>query len=497
MSTAHLDERSVRVQRVEQLRAQGIDPYPAKSHRSMTIGEAIANFDALAEKAKPLTLSGRIRLLRRQGGLSFARIEDESGMIQFMISKKGIGEESYKNVALLDVADFIEAEGVLMTSKTGEKTLLASSWRLLSKALLPLPDKWHGLKNEEERYRRRYVDLIVNPEVKTFFRMRSRFIAAIRSFMTNQGFMEVETPVLEHIPGGTEAEPFITHHNTLDIDLYLRISLELHLKRLIVGGFDKVFEIGKVFRNEGMSTQHLQEFTEMEFYWAFADNEQLMKLVQQFYQTIIKETFGTLQITCRDVVLDFSGEWKRFDYLSLVKEHAGIDLNEIKDVAALKKAIKAKKIDLKIPAGSSLGSVIDQLYKKTVRPKLIQPCFLVNHPVAISPLAKRQEQNPNLVQRHQVLIMGSEIGNGWSELNDPIDQRGRFEEQMRLRDAGDKEAHMIDEDFLQALEHGMPPTAGWGIGIDRLLMVLANLPSIRDTVFFPTMRPRADESKDE
>ncbi len=488
--TEHQDERSVRVQRLDAVRAAGMDPYPAHCNRTMTIGAAVADFDTLSAKATPATLAGRIRLLRRQGGLSFARIEDESGMIQFMLTKKGLGEEAYKQFSMVDVADFIEATGVLMTSKTGEKTLQATSWRLLSKALLPLPDKWHGLKNEEERYRHRYVDLIVNPEVKSFFRTRSKFITAIRQFMAKEGFMEVETPVLEHVPGGTEAEPFVTHHNTLDIDLFLRISLELHLKRLIVGGYDKVFEIGKVFRNEGMSTQHLQEFTEMEFYWAFADNEQLMALVQSFYQTVIEQTFGSLSIKCRDQQLDFSGNWPRYDYLTLLNEHAGIDLNNVTDAAALTKAIKAKKIDLTIPKGSSYGSIIDQVYKKTVRPKLIQPCFLVNHPVAISPLAKRQEKNPNLVQRHQVLIMGAEIGNGWSELNDPLDQRSRFEEQMKLREAGDKEAHMIDEDYLQALEHGLPPTAGWGIGIDRLLMVLADLPSIRDTVFFPTMRPK-------
>jgi lysyl-tRNA synthetase class 2 len=295
---------------------------------------------------------------------------------------------------------------------------------------------------------------------------------------------------LEHIPGGTEAEPFTTHHNTLDIDLYLRISLELHLKRLIVGGFDKIFEIGKVFRNEGMSTQHLQEFNEMEFYWAYADNEKLMGFVQSFYQSVIQDTFGTLSITCRDEQLNFGGEWKRYDYLSLLKEHASIDLTKATDAASLTKAVKANKIDIVIKPGSSHGSIIDQVYKKTVRPKLIQPCFLVNHPVAISPLAKRQTDKPHLVQRHQVLIMGAEVGNGWSELNDPLDQRSRFEEQMALRESGDKEAHMIDEDFLLALEHGMPPTAGWGIGIDRLLMILANLPSVRDTVFFPTMRPK-------
>lgn len=487
------DERDVRIGRLQTIKEQGIDPYPAVSNRDRSIADAIHAFEALAEKKQLVTLAGRIRLLRRQGSLAFARIEDETGVIQFMFSKRDMDAAQFNVLKLLDVADFLEATGTLITSKTGEKTLLASTCRLLSKAIRPLPDKWHGLKNEEERYRHRYVDLIVNPDVREFFKLRSRFIASIRSFMSGEGFMEVETPVLEHVPGGTEAEPFVTHHNTLDIDLYLRISLELHLKRLIVGGFEKIFEIGKVFRNEGMSTQHLQEFTEMEFYWAYADNDQLMRFVQRFYQHIIQQSFGTLSVKCRDQVLDFSGEWKRQDYLALFKKHAGIDLNSIETADDLRQAVKKQKIDIDIPPGSSLGSIIDQVYKKTVRPKLIQPCFLTNHPVAISPLAKRQEKNPRLVQRHQVLIMGSEVGNGWSELNDPIDQRERFEEQMRLRAAGDKEAHRIDEDFLRALEHGMPPTAGWGIGIDRLLMILSDLPSIRDTVLFPTMRPK-DES---
>lgn len=492
MPEQYQDERSVRIERLASIREQGLQPYPAATKRELPVGQAIERFEDLSGQQTVVTIAGRVRLLRRQGGLTFVRLQDESGVIQLMLNKKSIDEESYKRFALVDIADFVEATGTLMLSKTGEKTLLVSAWAFLSKALLPLPDKWHGLKNEEERYRHRYIDLIVNPEVKDFFRLRSVFIRELRDFMHANGFMEVETPVLEHVPGGAEAEPFVTHHNTLDIDLYLRISLELHLKRLIVGGYEKVFEIGKVFRNEGMSTQHLQEFTEMEFYWAYADNERLMQFVQNVYQHVIKKTFGTLQISYKGETLDFSGDWPRLDYTELVKEHAGIDLNAVKDVKDLRAMIEAKNIRVDIEPSAGLGRIIDQLYKKTVRPKLIQPCFLVNHPVAVSPLAKRHESNPNTVERHQVLIAGAELGNGFSELNDPLDQRARFEEQMRLREAGDKEAQMIDEDFLQALEHGMPPTAGWGIGIDRLLMVLADLPSIRDTVFFPIMRPKQD-----
>lgn len=484
------NEREVRIEKLKALRAQGVNPYPARVQRTHQVSDVLQNFEDLSAKGTTVCLAGRVRLLRRHGGLSFIRLEDETGTVQLLLSKKLLS--NYDKLALLDVGDFVSASGKMITSKTGEKTLEVSSYELISKSIRPLPEKWHGLKNEEERYRHRYLDLIVNPTVREFFRLRSTFIASMRRFMTANGFMEVETPVLEHVPGGAEAEPFITHHNTLDIDLYMRISLELHLKRLIVGGYEKIFEIGKVFRNEGMSTQHLQEFTEMEFYWAYADNEKLMEFVQQLYQHVIKETFGTLQITCRDVALDFSGTWPRLDYCDLVQKETGIDLRKIETAEDLRTAIKKAKIKLDIEPSAGLGRIIDQLYKKTVRPKLIQPCFLINHPVAISPLAKRQAENPNLVERHQVLIMGAELGNGFSELNDPLDQRARFEEQMKLREAGDNEAQMIDEDFLEALEHGMPPTAGWGIGIDRLLMILANLESIRDTVFFPTMRPKKD-----
>ena len=342
------DERSVRIDKLQRLRKTGIEPYPSHVNRTHKLSEALDQFESLSAAGTEVSLAGRIRLLRRHGGLSFARIEDDGGVIQLLLSKKGLGESPYALTKELDLADFISASGKLILSKTGEKTLEVSSWQLISKAILPLPEKWHGLKNEEERYRHRYLDLIVNPEVRDFFRLRSKFISSMRAFLTKQGFMEVETPVLEHVPGGAEAEPFITHHNTLDVDLYLRISLELHLKRLIVGGYEKIFEIGKVFRNEGMSTQHLQEFTEMEFYWAYADNEKLMQLVQELYQTVIKETFGSLKITCRDIELDFSGNWPKYDYSQLVLDHAGIDLKAIETATQLQKAIKSAKIKLDI-----------------------------------------------------------------------------------------------------------------------------------------------------
>ncbi len=493
MEKSHLDERTVRIEKLQQLQEQGMHPYPVSVKQSHRVAEALGAFDDLSKREESIDLAGRVRLLRRHGGSTFARIEDETGEIQLFFSKKILGEEHYKQLKLVDLGDFISVSGILFTTKTEEQTLQVNSFTMASKALQPLPDKFHGLKDEEARYRQRYLDLIANPEVRDLFRKRSEFVQNLRVFMTEAGFMEVETPVLENIPGGAEAEPFITHHNSLDLDLYLRISLELHLKRLTVGGFEKIYEIGKVFRNEGLSTQHLQEFTMMEFYWAFADNDKLMDFVQKMYQYLIEKTFGTLKIEHKGETLDFSGEWERLDYRDLFKKHSGIDLKKVKTAEDLKAAIKEQKIKISIEETAGYGRLVDQVYKKTVRPKLIQPAFLINHPVEISPLAKRDPEDESIVQRHQVLIMGSEVGNGFSELNDPIDQRSRFEDQMKLREAGDKEAQMIDEEYIDAMEHGMPPTGGFGVGIDRLFMILTDSDSVRDVVFFPTMRPKQDE----
>lgn len=497
MDSEHIDERSARINKLTALRENGIDPYPSTSVRTKDIHSVLEDFSSLLDSETAISVAGRLRLLRRHGGSTFALLQDESGTIQLFFNKKIIGEDQYNLLKEIDVADFLSVTGIVFTTKTEEKTVQVQSFSLLSKALLPLPDKFHGLKDEEYRYRHRYVDLIVNEEVRDLFKLRSKFIHHLRNHMFGAGFMEVETPVLENIPGGAEAEPFITHHNALDIDLYLRISLELHLKRLTVGGYEKIFEVGKVFRNEGVSPQHLQEFTMMEFYWAYANNENLLEFVQNLYQDIIQKTFGTLKITYHGNELDFSGKWERLDYTELFKRHSNIDLGEIESSEDLKKAIKKEQISIKIDPAAGLGRLIDQVYKKTVRPNLIQPCFLINHPVEISPLAKRNPNNPRLVERHQVLIMGAEVGNGFSELNDPLDQRARFDEQMKLREAGDSEAQMIDEDFVIALEHGMPPTAGFGVGIDRLFMILTDQPSVRDVVFFPTMRPKHETNEDE
>ncbi len=483
MSIKLQDEYQTRLAKLTKIKEQGIDPYPA----SFKCSHEIAAAAQLKLGAKNIKVAGRLLTVRVMGKLTFANLQDGTGKIQLAFQHDDVGKNQYNFFTkLIDSGDFIGVSGELFKTHKGERTIKVKEYKLLAKALRGLPEKWHGLKDEETRYRKRYLDLISNPAVREVFLKRTQFIKAMREYLDNKGFLEVETPVLELIPGGAEAEPFMTHHNTLDIDLYLRISLELHLKRLVVGGFDKVYEIGKVFRNEGMSTQHLQEFTLLEFYLGYADYEALMKFVQDFYTTIIKQTFGSLKIEYQGGVIDFKTPWARVDYVEILKKLARVDVTKA-TAAQLREALE--KYNVKVEKSAGRGRLIDQLYKKVVRPTLVQPTFLINHPVEVSPLAKRQTDNLLVAQRMQVLVAGAEVGNGFSELNDPVDQRERFLEQMKLRQAGDKEAQMMDEDFLEALEHGLPPTAGFGVGIDRLLLILTNQESIRDVVLFPTMRP--------
>ncbi|MDD3190261.1 MAG: lysine--tRNA ligase [Candidatus Pacebacteria bacterium] len=496
-----LDElKQARIEKLERIKALNINPYPAKSKRTKTVAQALEDFDRLSESKENIFLTGRLRTLRTHGALSFADIEDQSGRLQLFFQRDALGVEKYDFMKSLDIGDFIEASGFLFTTQKGQKTLNVSDYKILTKSLLPLPEKWHGLQDEETRYRKRHLDLIMNEDVRKLFRTRTAFMNNVREFLNSNGFMEVETPVLESVPGGAEAEPFVTHHNKLDIDFFLRISLELHLKRLMVGGFEKIYELGRVFRNEGISTQHLQEFTMLEFYWAYADYEELMDFVENFYTTIIEKTFGTLEIPYQGKVLNFKAPWPRVDYREIILQESGVDIDLYPTKEAMQELVREKGIKPDPAAGR--GRLIDQLYKKLVRPNLFQPCFLINHPIDISPLAKSKEDDINKVERLQVLIAGAEVGNGFSELNDPIDQRQRFLKQEELREAGDKEAQMIDEDFVEALEYGMPPTAGFGVGIDRLLMILADQENIRDVVFFPMMKPKpieisAGEEKDE
>ncbi len=475
--------RQVRTQKLEKLKSLGIDPYPVDSHRTHSIDQAKKKFDQLAESKEKLTLDGRVKSIRVHGKLIFGNLEDESGSIQFLLREDGVGEEAFRNFDLLDIGDFLEVTGSLGLSKTGEKTLEVKAYRLLAKSLLPVPQEYFGLKDLETRLRKRYLDLMTNKEVRDLFQKKSIFWKSIRSFLEDKDFMEVELNVLEQVPGGAEAEPFITHHNALDRDFYLRISLELPLKKLLVGGFEKVFEIGRIFRNEGISTEHLQDYMQMEFYWAYAEYDQLMQLCQDMYQNVIQSVTGGLKTTYDGKEIDWSGNWPKLRYFDLFEKHTGLDLNKATE-GELREYAKKEKI--KIEASQGKGRLIDLIYKKKVRPTLVQPCFLINPPIEIEPLAKKDPKNPKEVQRMQILAGGTELGKGFTELNDPIDQRQRFEAQMKLREAGDKEAQMLDADFVEALEYGMPPTAGFGLS-ERLFAVIMDK-SVRETVFFPPMK---------
>ena len=474
-----------RRKKLQDLKSKGIDPYPSSTARDHSNTEAIAQFEQLSETKKEITVAGRIKSLRTQGKITFAHIEDPSGKLQLFFKADNLGDK-FQLLEDFDLGDFIEATGTMFVTKTGEKTLDVAKFAMLAKSLRPLPSEHYGLSDVETRLRKRYIDMVVNPEVREMFIKKSKFWMSIQKFLVDRGFLAVEAPVLEAVTGGAEAEPFVTHHNALDRDFYLRISLELPLKKLIVGGFEKVFEIGRIFRNEGIDTEHLQDYTQMEFYWAYADFEKMIAFVQEMYQYAIQETFGTLKLKYQGEEINWGGSWPRQDYFALFKKHTGIDLNDA-DEKELKKYADANKIHYEKYAGK--GRIIDLIFKKKIRilPEVsMQPSFLVNQPVEIEPLAKRDPYNPKVVQRMQILACGSELGKGFGELNDPIDQRIRFEEQAKLREKGDKEAQMIDEDYVEAMEYGMPPLAGFGVS-ERLFAVLMDK-SIRETVIFPPMK---------
>lgn len=475
--------RQVRIQKLNQLKQQGIDPYPVDADRTDRIGQALINFEKLSAAKQEVILVGRIKALRTHGKLTFINLEDESGMIQLILRADVLGTEEYKKLELFDIGDFLQATGNLALSKTEEKSLETINYKLLTKSIRPIPSDFYGLNDVETRLRKRYLDLLTNPETKELFRKKALFWQTIRNFMIKQGFLEVWTPVLESIPGGADAEPFITHHNALNRDFYLRISLELPLKRLLVGGYEKVFEIGRLFRNEGIDREHLQEYDDVEFYWAYADWKDGMKLVEKLFKKIVQTVSGNMETEYEGSKINWGGKWEKLQYFTVFKNNTGLDLNKVSE-EDLKK--KAGGLGIKIDPGMSKGRMIDAIYKKTVRPTLIQPSFLVGHPVEISPLAKVDSRNPKKALRFQVLAGGSELGNGWSEVNDPQYQKMRFEEQMKLREAGDKEAQMMDEDYVEALEYGMPPAVGFGMS-ERVFAVLMNK-SLRETVIFPPMR---------
>lgn len=483
-----------KLDKLAKIKEAGINPYPAKFEITAYAKDIKAKYEKLeigASVENEYSVAGRIMQYRGMGKVTFINIQDKTDIIQVFFRANDLGAEEYEKLKLFDIGDIIGVTGIIFKTKTGEITIFVKKFTLLTKSLEEMPEKWHGLTDLELRFRRRYVDLITNKNAFDLFIKRTQFIKNIRKFLDDNDFLEVETPVLEMIPGGADARPFITKHNTLDINMFLRISLELHLKRLIVGGYERVYEIGKVFRNEGMSTEHLQEFTLLELYYGYIDYNQLMDFIRKFYQTVILETFGTLEFQFGAYKLDFSGVWEKIDYVTIVEQKTGINVIEKDTKPKLVNAINKQNLQLDVEPNAGIGRIIDQLYKKYVRPEIIQPCFLVNHPVVISPLAKKHEDKPELTQRFQILIAGSEMGNGFSELNDPLDQRQRFETQMKLREAGDDEAQMLDENFLDALEIGMPPTSGFGLGIDRLFMALTNNENIREVVLFPNMKPEA------
>jgi len=472
-------------EKLEALHAYFGEVFPEKSLRTQTNAEVVEAFDVLSEAKTSVTLVGRVRSLRAMGKIIFAHLEDGSGKIQLFLRKGDISDELFLLFSgSVDIGDFVEVTGTLFLTKQNEKTLAVSEWRMLSKSLRPLPTEFYGLKDEEELLRRRYLDLALNSETRELFRKKNIFWQTIRNFLTEENFLEVQTPVLEHVPGGAEAEPFVTHHHALDQDFYLRISLELPLKRLLVGGYERVFEIGRVFRNEGIDREHLQEFDHMEFYAAYADMEMGMDMVERLYRLLVERVTGKLETTWNNETIDWKKPFERIDYFDAFKKETGIDLSEDISVENLKQ--KADELDIKYEVSYGKGRMIDTIYKKTVRKSLIQPCFLVGHPIEVSPLAKRDPKSPNKVLRFQPIACASELGNGFAELNDPIDQRVRFEEQMKLRESGDAEAQQLDEDFLEALEYGMPPACGFGMS-ERFFAILMNR-SVRETVIFPPMR---------
>ncbi len=481
------NERDDRLKKLEQLKKQGVNPYPAKTERSHLINDILNNFNDLNKKQISIALVGRIRSLRGHGNLIFANLEDGSGKIQLVFSKKEMPAEQFQIFQkYLDIGDFIQVKGTPYLTHAGEKSILVKDWKILAKAIRPLPEKWHGIKDEEERLRKRYLDILFNPEVKRLIIQKNKFWQSVRRFMTEQSFLEVETPVLENTTGGADARPFMTHHNAMNLEVYLRISMgELWQKRLMIAGLEKTFEIGRQFRNEGMDGEHLQDYTQMEFYWAYADYQDGMKLVEQLFKYAAKETFDTLKFNKGKFSVDLTKPWQTYDYRALVKQSTSIDVFKT-NLEEIEKKLKQLKI-VYDQHGFNLTRGLDNLWKYC-RKQIAGPGFLTGLPVEISPLAKRDETRPEITQRFQLIFAGSELGNGYSELNDPLDQAERFRQQLNLREQGDEEAHMFDHDFVEALEYGMPPCCGFGMS-ERVFSFLADK-TARECQIFPLMKPK-------
>ncbi len=482
-----------RIKKAQKLKDEGVNLYPAGYHIDLTLSDLTERYghmdgETLEQESQPYNVAGRIMSKRDFGKASFIHIKDRTGRIQAYVRKDKVGDDNFNVFKLMDIGDFIGLKGPLFRTRTDELTILAEDLELLSKSIRPLPEKWHGLTDVETRYRQRYVDLIVNDPVRDVFVMRSRIIQAVRRFLVKKDFLEVETPMMQTIPGGATARPFKTFHNALGMDLYLRVAPELYLKRLVVGGLERVFEINRNFRNEGISVKHNPEFTMVEFYMAYATYEDLMVITESLFNYVLKRILDSSVIEYQGETIDFTPPWTRISLLDSLKEIGGIGEEILADKEASAKF--ALECEIKLTKGDGHGTILTKLFDQFVEPKLISPTFITGYPTEVSPLSRRNDENPDFTDRFELFIGGREIANAFTELNDPVDQKQRFEAQVALREAGDEEALFMDKDYVRALEYGMPPTAGEGIGIDRFVMLLTDSPSIRDVILFPHMRAR-------
>ncbi|GLV66818.1 lysine--tRNA ligase [Bacillus mycoides] len=489
------DQLLVRREKLHNLREQGIDPFGKRFERTNSTTDLVSLYgefskEELEEKEITVSIAGRIMTKRGKGKAGFAHIQDLQGQVQIYVRKDTVGDEEYELFTTADLGDLVGIEGKVFKTNVGELSVKATGFTLLTKSLRPLPDKYHGLKDVEQRYRQRYLDLITSMESRETFVTRSKIIREMRRYLDDNGYLEVETPMMHAIAGGASARPFTTHHNALDMELYMRIAIELHLKRLIVGGLEKVYEIGRVFRNEGVSTRHNPEFTMIELYEAYADYNDIMKLTENMVAHIAKKVLGTTTIQYGDYEINLEPEWTRLHMVDAIKQHSGADFWNPMSVEEARELAKEHNVEIKDTM--EVGHIINEFFEQKVEDKLIQPTFIYGHPVEISPLAKKNDEDPRFTDRFELFIVAREHANAFTELNDPIDQKERFEAQLKEREQGNDEAHMMDDDYIEALEYGMPPTGGLGIGIDRLVMLLTNAPSIRDVLLFPAMRHKQD-----
>lgn len=476
---------STRREKLDKLRGSGVEPFGQRFERTHSCADIHQRFPEL--EGTSVTVAGRVTAIRRHGKAAFFDVTDQTGRIQVYLKRDIIGEETFGRLDQVDLGDIVGVSGQVIRTRTGEDTIEATGFLFLTKSLRPLPEKWHGLRDPDTRYRQRYLDLIANPEVRRVFDIRSRTIRAIREFLDGEGFTEVETPVFSPVAGGANARPFASHHNALDMPVFLRIATELYLKRLVVGGFERVYEVGKVFRNEGISTKHNPEYTLLELYQAYADYTDIMDLTERLISHTAETVLGTTEVTYQGQTIDLAPPWPRLSMVEALRKYAGVGLEDLTDDAQARRVARTR--GLEVPDNATWGMVLDELVGEFVEPHLTGPVFLIDYPVEISPLAKRKPEAPAFVERFEAFICGRELANAFSELNDPDDQRERFLAQAAEKAAGNEEAHVMDEDYLIALEHGLPPTGGLGIGIDRLVMILTDMPSIRDVILFPLMRP--------